>query len=335
MSHNAFFNQTLPKEIWIEIAKYLGANDLEKFRYLCKALKVNIHKLDVLWQPFLNRLHAMDKSISLIPKNGQTIREAFIEGFNKIKIRLKKELDYITRQGYEYKESATLDLLEKINKDLDNRNCKIIASYLVYHPSTFISVLEPISRVPAQLFKDPKYTQTWKEATTLDLSGNLLESLPEEMEICQNLTALDCKSNKFMHLPSVINKLPKLTIVNFSDNQLTEIPEIFEKLFTSLIVFNFRHNPLELGTIPKSYRDKIVECYGNRADVVFKSYLTNQVAEPSLFNQEIPPLDAPTNPVNVLNPDPYVDNLNYDSTEFDTNSDLSGDDDELKWRFKN
>ena len=72
--------------------------------------------------------------------------------------------------------------------------------------------------------------------TTLNLSGNMLTSLPDCLDILVNLEALDISSNALTVLPPSLTSLSKLNTLIASNNQLTS--ESFPKNFSQL----FRHS---------------------------------------------------------------------------------------------
>lgn len=100
----------------------------------------------------------------------------------------------------------------------------------------------------------PRYTMI----TTLNLSGNMLTSLPDCLDILVNLEALDISSNLLTNLPSTIASLSKLNTLIASNNQLTSesFPKNFSKLFRySLKVLSLGGNLLT--TIPHELFDLI------------------------------------------------------------------------------
>ena len=59
----------------------------------------------------------------------------------------------------------------------------------------------------------------------LHLNDNNLDSLPDEITLCQKLLLLDCSNNNFASFPKLIVKIPSLKHLMFSNNkQLTSIP---------------------------------------------------------------------------------------------------------------
>ncbi|PMM23106.1 leucine-rich repeat-containing protein kinase family protein [Vibrio lentus] len=59
----------------------------------------------------------------------------------------------------------------------------------------------------------------------LDLSGNQLSDLPEELSQLTNLRIIFASNNLFTHLPDVLGLLPKLEMVGFKTNQIKTVSE--------------------------------------------------------------------------------------------------------------
>ncbi|MFA0548033.1 leucine-rich repeat-containing protein kinase family protein [Vibrio splendidus] len=59
----------------------------------------------------------------------------------------------------------------------------------------------------------------------LDLSGNQLSDLPEELSQLTNLRIIFASNNLFTHLPDVLGSLPKLEMVGFKTNQIKTVSE--------------------------------------------------------------------------------------------------------------
>ncbi|MEJ6006930.1 leucine-rich repeat-containing protein kinase family protein [Paucibacter sp. AS339] len=58
----------------------------------------------------------------------------------------------------------------------------------------------------------------------LNLSGNRLSSLPDELPRLHKLKVLFCSDNRFERVPEVVGACPALSMVGFKANQLTELP---------------------------------------------------------------------------------------------------------------
>lgn len=79
----------------------------------------------------------------------------------------------------------------------------------------------------------------------LDLSSNVLKSIPEDLGMFEDLTTLNLQDNNLAMLPSEIGRLTRLTKLNISRNKLTDLPGAFYKL-TELQNLNLSYNSLEM-----------------------------------------------------------------------------------------
>ena len=79
--------------------------------------------------------------------------------------------------------------------------------------------------------------------TSLDLSNNLLTSLPDSIEQLTNLTSLNLSNNSLTSLPESIEQLTNLTSLSLSSNSLTSLPESIRQL-TNLISLDLSNNSL-------------------------------------------------------------------------------------------
>ncbi len=59
----------------------------------------------------------------------------------------------------------------------------------------------------------------------LDLTGNALSSLPEDLDRFTKLRILFCSSNQFKELPTVLGKCASLSMIGFKANQIAHIAE--------------------------------------------------------------------------------------------------------------
>lgn len=59
----------------------------------------------------------------------------------------------------------------------------------------------------------------------LDLSGNALNSLPDDLTKLHKLRILFCSSNQFTHLPEVLGKCQNLSMIGFKANKISQISE--------------------------------------------------------------------------------------------------------------
>jgi internalin A len=85
------------------------------------------------------------------------------------------------------------------------------------------------------------------KATTLDLSGQGLTTLPAEIGQLTNLSVLDLGGNQLTTLPAVIGQLTNLSQLYLRNNQLTTLPAVIGQL-TNLSVLDLGGN--QLTTLP-------------------------------------------------------------------------------------
>ncbi|XLZ70427.1 leucine-rich repeat-containing protein kinase family protein [Massilia sp. SR12] len=58
----------------------------------------------------------------------------------------------------------------------------------------------------------------------LDLSGNALSCLPEDLPRLKHLRIIFCSDNRFTELPAVLGSCPNLTMIGFRANQIASVP---------------------------------------------------------------------------------------------------------------
>ncbi len=58
----------------------------------------------------------------------------------------------------------------------------------------------------------------------LDLSGNRLSSLPDDLPRLHRLRIIFCSNNRFTTLPAVLGRCPQLEMVGFKSNQICRVP---------------------------------------------------------------------------------------------------------------
>ncbi len=73
-------------------------------------------------------------------------------------------------------------------------------------------------------FPDEIYDLT-ESLEILDLSGNALHSLPEDLPRLHRLRILFCSNNQFTELPAVLGRCERLEMIGFKTNQIRHVPE--------------------------------------------------------------------------------------------------------------
>lgn len=59
----------------------------------------------------------------------------------------------------------------------------------------------------------------------LDLSGNALSSLPDDLSRLHKLRILFCSSNRFTHVPEALGECQSLSMIGFKSNKISHLPE--------------------------------------------------------------------------------------------------------------
>lgn len=86
----------------------------------------------------------------------------------------------------------------------------------------------------------------------LDLSGNQLSDLPEELSQLTHLRIIFASNNLFTHLPDVLGSLPKLEMIGFKTNQIKTVSE--QSLPTQLRWLILTDNEIEV--LPNSLGER-------------------------------------------------------------------------------
>jgi len=84
----------------------------------------------------------------------------------------------------------------------------------------------------------------------LTVSGNKLTTVPHSIGKLSKLTLLDIKSNEIAELPIEMGKLLELKKIDCSHNMLTELPWEMGSLQQNLSVLEIGHNPLVIPPRP-------------------------------------------------------------------------------------
>ena len=85
--------------------------------------------------------------------------------------------------------------------------------------STHLKLQCGLSHFPAEIFSLADTLEI------LDLSGNALSALPDDLTKLHKLQILFCSSNQFTHLPEVLGKCQSLHMIGFKANQISQISE--------------------------------------------------------------------------------------------------------------
>jgi|GEM_PF-6523707 len=289
-AYQLFVINTLPEDIWMVIAQYLEPEELKTLRLTCKPLLQLVGSSDMLWQPLLNRLHAIDETISVLPDKGKSIRDTFIRGFETVKSRQQTEISDLLAEDNETKlschhivehdKSVTLGTLEKTSAQLDSYHCDIIADCIKLEIENNTHRLElpwvGITRLPVALFTMPQYASFWQTLTSLNLNDNYLQILPAWIGKLSSLEKLNVAENKIQALPSALKNLIHLQELHVDNNELAFIANWIGQL-SKLKKINCSNNcllvlPESIVFLPEL---QLLSCYGNDHLVIPRS-ITHQ-----------------------------------------------------------
>ncbi|NJO00374.1 MAG: leucine-rich repeat domain-containing protein [Bacteroidia bacterium] len=121
-----------------------------------------------------------------------------------------------------------------------------IVEMLRYHPMLCLEfeVRTDLEFIPAKwhhICHLPAGIKSFDKLITLDLSFNLLSSLPEEFLGLKSLEQLGLEENNFSEIPPVLSKLSKLRFINLMSNKISLISdriEMFKDNLESLFLSN-------------------------------------------------------------------------------------------------
>lgn len=85
----------------------------------------------------------------------------------------------------------------------------------------------------------------------LDMTGNMLDALPDDFHILNKLEILFLSNNNFTQLPSVLAKCPNLSMIGFRNNQITSVSQNALPLTTRWLILTDN----ALTSLPESMGD--------------------------------------------------------------------------------
>lgn len=95
-----------------------------------------------------------------------------------------------------------------------------------------------LSKIP------PKLCLNFSKLTELNLSGNRMSSLPQELVACAQLQQVDISANSFVTLPPVLLQLQTLTNIKANANFIADVDVEELESCCSLENLNLEENPL-------------------------------------------------------------------------------------------
>ncbi|NXI43233.1 LRC20 protein, partial [Galbula dea] len=139
------------------------------------------------------------------------------------------------------------DTVENKTDSLDLANCKLM-TFPVGIYKAMRSVTEGIHRISLANNElksiTSRFITTFSQLRELNLAGNYLHRLPEEVTSLLHLQTINLSRNRFRHFPEPLADITTLETIDLEENEITEVP--VEKLATmaSLQSLNLRANPV-------------------------------------------------------------------------------------------
>lgn len=149
---------------------------------------------------------------------------------------------------------AVARVARKVNETVENRtdsldlaDCKLmtfpIALYKVMrHVAEGIHLITLANNELKSVTS--KFIITFNQLRELNLEGNYIHRLPEEVQTLSHLKVINLSRNRFQHFPEQLTSLKALETINLEENEIVDVP--VEKLASmeSLQSVNLKSNPL-------------------------------------------------------------------------------------------
>uniref|UniRef100_A0A8C4UCS9 Leucine rich repeat containing 20 n=1 Tax=Falco tinnunculus TaxID=100819 RepID=A0A8C4UCS9_FALTI len=139
------------------------------------------------------------------------------------------------------------DTVENKTDSLDLANCKLMTFPIgIYKAMRSVTEgIHCISLANNELKSlTSRFVTTFNQLRELNLAGNYLHRLPEEITSLLHLRAINLSRNRFRHFPEHLAAVTTLETIDLEENEITEVP--VEKLasMASLRSLNLRANPV-------------------------------------------------------------------------------------------
>ncbi|NWT28675.1 LRC20 protein, partial [Cardinalis cardinalis] len=139
------------------------------------------------------------------------------------------------------------DTVENKADSLDLANCKLMAFPVGVYKAVR-SVAEGIHRISLANNElksiTSRFVTTFSQLRELNLAGNYLHRLPEEITSLLHLRAIDLSRNRFRRFPEPLATVPALETIDLEENEIAEVPT--DKLASMALLrsLNLRANPV-------------------------------------------------------------------------------------------
>ncbi|XP_027316052.1 leucine-rich repeat-containing protein 20 isoform X1 [Anas platyrhynchos] len=139
------------------------------------------------------------------------------------------------------------EVVEAREDALDLADCKLVAFPAGIYKA-MRSVAEGIHRISLANNElralAGRFATTFSQLRELNLEGNLLHRLPEELGSLLHLRAINLARNKFRRFPEPLAAAPALESIDLEGNEIAEVPVEVLASMASLRSLNLRANPV-------------------------------------------------------------------------------------------
>lgn len=127
-------------------------------------------------------------------------------------------------------------------QSLKNISIQYCTIDFLYKNAASLPNLESFNCLKSNLSNFPTFMVTWKSLKHLNLQGNKITFIKNDIPISKNLTFLSLKNNSLKELPSSFSNLTSLDTLNIGLNQFKEFPtQIFSLTNLKVLSIAFNH----------------------------------------------------------------------------------------------
>ncbi|NXW49442.1 LRC20 protein, partial [Nyctiprogne leucopyga] len=139
------------------------------------------------------------------------------------------------------------DTVENKTDSLDLANCKLMTFPVGIYKAmrTVTEGIHCISLANNELKSiTSQFVTTFSQLRELNLAGNYLHRLPEEVTSLLHLQTINLSRNRFRRFPEPLATITTLETIDLEENEITEVPAEMLASMTSLRSLNLRANPV-------------------------------------------------------------------------------------------
>lgn len=261
-----------PNDIWREITSYLTPEEITNLKLVCKALykTLNSAELDMLWMPFLNRLHAIDPTVSVNVKQGEiqknfvdSIKKAFqgqqeeIGLFRHAFNRMKHRTDFDPLSAVQNTMKNNLSLIEKSLNEIDKLDPSLSLLARLEKTDAILNELNSeLIKIIIKIHMSYQHLSNKLKLHGANFSFTRIPSQifydPEYHQFWPTIGFLDCARQKIRFLGEGIHICTKLQELDVFGNQLVTLPKTLESSPSLHVIRCGENNLTSLSNIPAS-----------------------------------------------------------------------------------